>query len=227
MLRVDRLRITVIIILIVIILSLFIPKGAIESLTGKAILDTTFSQVYVEDHYENYTCNASLDSAWNLVSLPCVRNDTSINNTLVSVNDSYISVHTYNNTDLDDQWKSYNPSLPYWVKQDLRYINTTQGFWIRMASADELVVYGNITIPNSFPITLGWSLLGYTSHEKHTIDYALTDIDACYTIIWMFNATDDSYYYYNNQIESGTLGVIEGYHGYWMKVSKNCSWTVY
>ena len=139
-----------ILIIALILVAALLFVAPLEKLLGKEpILGAVVAKVFVKSQVSNQTCDISLVGGWNLVSIPCVPQNTSVDFILSSISGNYSSIHTYNTSEQLDYWKAYNPSMPSWVVQDINNISEDNGYWIKVASQDNIFVNGTITTPTS------------------------------------------------------------------------------
>ncbi|MDD5086773.1 MAG: hypothetical protein PHV16_03380, partial [Candidatus Nanoarchaeia archaeon] len=178
------------------------------SIIGRSI---TFTKVFVTGLEINHSCSAFFYEGWNLISNPCATENKSIKFVLSSIEEDYWSVHGYNSYDENDPWKAYNPHLPSWVVNDLNEISEMQGYWINMKNQSNFHINGTLVQPNMIQLPEGWNLIGYPSNESKNITDALDTIEGSYDFVWMYNATDDVYYYFNSSSGNGTISEIEMY----------------
>ncbi len=202
---------------------IFIPVRKIildPSIIGYSIFDTTITRAYVSGQKIEHECQIILEDEWNLISIPCLADNTSIENVLSNISGKYYSVHAYYPNDRTDPWKAYNPYLPDWVIQDLKEINEQKGYWINMKNSSLFELSGYLIKPDRIQLAQGWNLIGYPTNVTKNISDALTTIDGSYTILWFYNASEMRYYYYNASSEDGTFLLMHPHYGYWIMMSK-------
>lgn len=217
----DKKTKIIIILLIILALITILPIKEIlkePSIIGKAI---TITRLFATGLNVNHSCSAVFLEGWNLVSNPCETENKSVNFVLSSIQGNYSSVHGYDVNDETDHWKAYNPYLPSWVINDLTDISDLKGYWINMKNESNFHVNGTLTQPNMIPLSQGWNLIGYPANDSKNITEALEPVSGNYEIVWMYNATDDVYYYYNASAENGTINEMEKYKGYWIKMTRS------
>lgn len=207
-------------------LAIFLMPGKPYGATGASV-----SKVMVFEIFRNKNCTASLPEGWNLASMPCNPNNYSIRSALSSIEGSYVSVHWYDPNDQIDRWKSYNPSLPSWVVQDLSNFSIQRGYWININTTASWSLAGNITLPNYILLYSGWNLAGYSSNETKNVTLAVKGINESLRSIHMYNVSDtaDPWKVYNPSFpELSDLPMMLPYFGYWMNITTNASvnWTI-
>ena len=192
-----------------------------DIIINPSIVGHTIARVFVRGLETNYNCSAFFMDGWNLISIPCLADNTSTESVLYSIEGNYSSIHTYDVNDYSDHWKVYNPDLPSWVVNDLVQINEKQGYWINMKNQSSFYLNGTLIQPDDILLVRGWNLIGYPANDSKEITSALSTISGSYTLIWLYNATDNKYYYYNASAGNGTLQEMIPYYGYWINMSKN------
>ena len=191
------------------------------SIIGYSIWGYTVTEVYVSGIEIPHNCTVELIKDWNLISVPCLDDNTSITNVLDPISGEYYSVYTYVVSNSTDQWKAYNPSLPTWVVQDLNNIDEKQGYWINMKDNQTFNMTGVLIAPNIISLVEGWNLIGYPTNASKDVIQAFISIHGSYTFVWMYNATDSTYYYYNATENNGTFRDIAPNFGYWVNMDED------
>lgn len=192
-----------------------------EKISGKVI-----STVNITGKQE-VNCNIPLNAGWNLISFYCIRGFWNINtHALDSVNDTFVSIFTYDAFDENDKWKSYNPSLPNWVIQDLSALEPKNGYWVFVTADDSWILNGTTTGNTTISITPPWTLVGYPSTSPLDPTTALTSINGNYSEVWMYNSTDSTWYIYYPSAGLSTLNELTPGYGYWIKATNNDSWVI-
>jgi Purple acid Phosphatase, N-terminal domain len=163
-----------------------------------------------------------LQAGWNLISLPLIPEDTSVDMVLSPIMGDYSIIWAYNASDTADHWKKYDPGAPF--GNDLTTMEAGKGYWIMMISDDTLHISG--TVPESTDINLktGWNLIGYNSLDNQPIAEALSSISGNYTIVWAYDAGDtaDHWKKYDPLAPFGNdLEIMEPGKGYWIMMSAN------
>lgn len=114
-----------------------------------------------------YSWKINLNQGWNLISIPVIPKNTSIQSVLFNqLYDSLPGGYEY------VVWSyQYDGTQNNWLKSrrtgygDLDYIEPGHGYWINMSSADILYGFGDKFIvaqtPPSKTITNGWNLIGH------------------------------------------------------------------
>ncbi|MBU0490234.1 MAG: peptidoglycan DD-metalloendopeptidase family protein [Chloroflexi bacterium] len=175
------------------------------------------------------TISISLESGWNLVSIPIRPVDTTIGQVLAPIAGNYDLVYAYDGCDSDDPWKKYDPDAPPFAS-DLTKPDETKGFWINILAADTLVVTGTVPSIMTIPLCTGWNLVGYPSFQNRPVTEALASIAGQYVIVYAYDASDSAdpwkKYDPNAPPFSNDLTEMQPDLGYWIQVSEDCVWTV-
>jgi len=220
MARTKKTKLIIILIILIVLIGELLIK---EIIMEPSIIGQTIARVFVRGLETNHSCSAVFIEGWNLVSIPCVVANTSPEFVLSSVSGNYTSIHYYDPNNSTDHWKIYNPNLPSWVVHDLKDLNEKHGYWINMKNQSSFHLEGLLIQPNIIPLVKGWNLIGYPADKPREITSALSAISGSYTIIWLYNATENKYYYYNASASDGTLKEMKPYYGYWINMSNNNS----
>jgi len=156
----------------------------------------------------------SLSTGKHLVSLPLILNNTTISNALrtLKLNIAWY----YNNTDILDPWKSYNPSKTI---NDLKIVDPAMALWINVEEKSNMTIAG--LVPKTINVTLkaGWNFVGYPSFIKKCISDSLSGI------VWNRIEGWDNLPPVNLKLLSPIELMKPGY-GYWIKVPSDTWWTV-
>jgi len=150
-----------------------------------------------------------LNSGWNLVSIPILPGDTSVDAVFGGV--EYDRIFTY-----DNGWK-YVAYVDGERFGTLDEIEVGRGYWVHMLQPADLEVRGQVVSVN---ISLGkdWSLIGWPSLQSRDVD-SLTSIRNKYDKVftydegWEYRALYDGIWY-------GTLTRMEPGRGYWVHMNE-------
>lgn len=193
-------------------------------LTGKAA-----SSVFIGG-FHNTTCSLYLVSGWNLISVYCEASNMSVSNVLSSLDNNYVSIHTYDRYDPSDKWKAYKPGLPSWVIQDLSTISVEDGYWINMENDDNFVFNGTLKFPRIIFLFQGWNLVGYPSNKTKLVNETFVDVLSNLDSVHMYNASDsaDHWKVYSPNFEpsQNDLENMIPLYGYWVRMNANDTWMV-
>jgi subtilisin family serine protease len=166
----------------------------------------------------------SLESGWNLVSIPLQPADSDIEQVLDSIAGSYDLVIAYDACDPVDQWKQYDPSAPPFAN-DLNNIGESIGFWVKMTAADTLVVSGSEPGSTTMPLCTGWNLTGYPSLDVGELPDALDEsIAGAYDLVNAYKAAQAppwKTFDPNAPPFANTLTNMQPSFGYWIKANQD------
>ncbi|MEW5937469.1 MAG: glycosyl hydrolase family 18 protein [Candidatus Thermoplasmatota archaeon] len=168
---------------------------------------------YVQNHY-----HIPLAQGWNLVSLPLVQPNTTIESVLSSISGEYDRVIWYSPL---EGWRQFytkwDPAL-----NDLTHLNHTMGFWLNVtAPSTTLNTTGNPPVSSAIPLKAGWNLIGYPARNdsSYTVGQLKAATSAAYvegfdpSATYMTSVLPDSY-------------VLKKGEGYWVYVPADTTWTV-
>jgi hypothetical protein len=124
-----------------------IPVDALEPFT------VTVRQGDFEDE------SIELDEGWNLISLPLIPLDESIEVVLAGIMDDVKGVWYW-----DGSWDSFKPGAPY----DLEEMEDGKAYWINMEEAGTLKIAGTKMpeggeLPPAYDVVVGWNMVGFKS----------------------------------------------------------------
>jgi hypothetical protein len=157
---------------------LLVPEAGSEGSDGRAITNITPipSEDDIEDPGSLATYNISLDHGWNLISVPLIQADQSLDQVLSSINGKWDYIRIYDPLD-PEPWKSnctYKPDS----LNDVDTLNRKMGFWINIIESNvTLTISGNEPITTIIPLYAGWNLVGYPSFLERPISMAMAGIN--------------------------------------------------
>jgi hypothetical protein len=108
------------------------------------------------------TANIPLVEGWNLVSLPLIPLDSTINAVLAGVLDNVKSVWYWDA--VPKRWYSFKPGGP----SDLTSMRDGKAYWINMEVARNLTLAGSEmpeanALPPAYDVVVGWNMVGFKS----------------------------------------------------------------
>jgi hypothetical protein len=166
----------------------------------------------------------TLETGWNLISLPTIQTDNLISSVLASIEGEYDALNFYDASDLSDPWKHFHSDKPDSLN-DLTELDQTQGIWIRVTepTGSTLVFNGDFpTLEKTITLHTGWNLVGYPSVSDHGRDEGLGNLE--------FGTHIDSIESYNAEAqqweEMGPADNFEMGKGYWIHATSQCDWEV-
>jgi uncharacterized repeat protein (TIGR01451 family) len=193
---------------------------AVDQPDGYPLDDEDFV-ILNQEAYTDWTI--SLDSGWNLISLPLIPTyGGNITTFLSSISANVDTVWSYDASIADplERWTSWAPG---WGG-DLTKMKDGLGYWIKMDDADDLYFVGVeiVTEPSPLPppaysVAVGWNLIGFKSTSSMTAGDYLNAIAGNWTRIYGF--ADGKY----SVVQSGDL--MQSGFGYWL--AANAEGTIY
>jgi len=168
-------------------------------------------------------CNFTLYSGLNLVSFFCI--PTSYPRDFVIINISNLEAIFEYQKGASDLWKSYNPSLPSFVVQDLNFMSRTEGYWIDMSADEDFFLEGGLRLPTSITLMPGWNLPGYPTNEVKAVNDSFSSLEGNYTEARAYNPITDVFISYVPGV-GGAINQTEPYYGYWINTTIDEVWTV-
>jgi len=181
------------------------------------------------------TVNIELSQGWNLISIPLILANTTIEEVLSSLGDpSHVgSPSTWDGNysrvlGYDQGGKTFNPNLPSSFS-DLRDIDEKRGYWIYMTQADTLTVTGNPVVGKIINLNFGWNLISYLSSINQTTEDALSSLgdpshvgspstwDGNYSRVLGYDQGGKTFNP-NLPTSFSDLKIMESYYGYWIYV---------
>ena len=182
----------------------FSKDGSTSSSQDAAWLD----HIQVYDISEIHMIGDPQADNWEFLSLNLIPKDTYLPNLLYDIDGNYDRVMYYDA--FSGRWQSYVPFRSYQYNNLLTW-NHTMGVWIRVISANTLIIRGKA--PSSTDITLypGWNMIGYPSVQEGSNQ----DIDLIHeiTTIGFFEPATT----YNVGYTHDTMNfVFETNKGYWL-----------
>jgi parallel beta-helix repeat protein len=196
-----------------------------DTLVGYAYPDPNIDHSqYVDIVLRNGTM-VNLENGWNLISLPRIPSNSSLEMIIQSIENRYDSIWLYNITDVYDPWKHYHVLMPSNLN-DLWELNHTMGFWLHVTDPEgaALAVFGYELIANqSILLYPGWNLVGYPSTMNRTRDEALNNLEFGPDIykIQTYNATTQKWVELDDSMDYFEVG-----RGYWVYSTVRKIWDV-
>jgi len=124
------------------------------------------------------TFNVTLQQGWNLVSLPLVPENTSLDAVLASISGNYSVVYAWINGD----WKKSTVPAPF---GGLSEMTVDYGYWIYMIAPDVLELSGTVPASTTINLSLGWNLVGYPSDTTRNLTDVLSQINYSVVYAWI------------------------------------------
>ena len=152
---------------------------------------------------------------WNLMSIPLILTNGSVENVLASIAGNYVIVWRYNAA--ADNWSRY---IPGGGSNTLLTLDMVNGYWIKMNASDILNISGTEAASTNIPLVQNWSLIGY---PKMTAQTAGTVLDASiagnYQIVWEYDAVAGTWSRHVPGMGGNTLANLTAGMAYWIKMN--------
>lgn len=155
----------------------------------------------------------SLAKGWNLISLPLIPNNSTIEAVLEYAMADTNVVWSYNAE--TGKWFMYSPAAP--EISDLTSMVDGKGYWVKTTTASVLIAQGvELPLPPVTPprykVVLGWNLIGFKEIEgMEAIDY-LAGIEGKYVTIYTYQA--------GQFVRIDPIEDMETGSGYWIAVTE-------
>ncbi len=189
-----------------------------QKITGQVVTTVNVTQPI------SVNCTFTLYSGLNLVSFFCISTQTPISQVVGGISSNLEFVFEYQEEGID-AWKTYNPSLPSFVIQDLQYMSRTRGYWIKMRNTQNFSLEGGLRIPNSIILAPGWNLVGYPTNKTKLVNESFASIEGNFTEVRAYNPFTGSFISYVPGV-GGALNQTEPYKGYWINATVIEVWVV-
>jgi hypothetical protein len=160
--------------------------------------------------------NISISAGWNLISIPIIQTDTSVEGVLSTISGNWDVVKYYDSTDASDPWKTYRVNGTH---NDLWYLDSTMGFWLHATEACNLTVNGVEFESTSITLYAGWNLVGYPSITEISVGDAFWGTSADRVEVfdpaspYMISAVAPEY-------------IMKPGEGYWVRVPADTVWVI-
>lgn len=150
----------------------------------------------------------------NLVSIPLVQSNESIETVLQTVN--YDKAWYYDS--FSGEWESYMRFKPY---DTLNQIDHTMGVWVNATENSDLAVAGIIPAQTMIHLYAGWNLVGFPSYDSAC---KVADLKAGITATRVEGFDSFSPPFYLQMLEDNDT--LEPGLGYWIRVDSESDWIV-
>jgi hypothetical protein len=212
-------KITIILVVILSTFAIFLSFSSDwnDTITGRQTITSRVNVITVNSS----ECSFTLYQGLNLVSFYCLGTLNPTVYTLISINDSYESIFKYDAFDTNDNWKSYNPSLPSWAVQQLNYLDRLSGYYIFMKN-DSTYYYNGSKKYSQISLVPGWNLVGYPRLINESPNISLSNIS--YTHIIGYDKSTPQYIIYQFNQTNNTLNQTSTYQGYWLNSTAYQTW---
>lgn len=157
----------------------------------------------------------SLNRGWNLISIPDISTNISVQEAFGPIMSSIINISAYEN----GTWCVY-PYNPQYAT--LSVIKPWQGLWLNMKNSETIAFMPKTY--NSVYLVKGWNLVRFTLPISMATQDAISSIYANVASIWTYQEGRWKVYDPLNPYLSD-LQTLEPGPGYWINVKKACLWT--
>jgi parallel beta-helix repeat protein len=162
------------------------------------------------------TYYTDLTGGWNLISLPLIFANTSVENVLSSISGSWDVVRCYSADDKADHWKTFRTGG---LSNDLFTIDAGMAVWVHATENCTLAITGEIPESTGILLRAGWNMVGYPSRTASTVGDALWGTGA--DRVEVFDAASP---YLISEVPP-EFPMVPG-KGYWVHVPADVVWTV-
>ncbi|UCG69148.1 MAG: PKD domain-containing protein [Thermoplasmata archaeon] len=159
-----------------------------------------------------------LEEGWNLISVPFIQNDITMEVVLQTLEGNYWAVQGYH-AGKSRPWLNWHRDKPNYFN-DVIEVNHEDGYYVYMLAADYLVTAGKVASQEQITLKSGWNLVGYPILTEKTRDVALSSISGNYNMVERFDTTLDK----EVRLKSGDL--MEPGLAYWIHATNDCTWTI-
>jgi hypothetical protein len=173
---------------------------------------------------DTYMTQYHLYSGWNMISMPVLRDDTSIQNYMDDLTGHRVAFF-YDGSDAADHWKGYDSNTPSFT-WDLLTMEPAQGYWLQLDSDQVLSFIGKGVADTSIELYTGWNMVGSQLYTD-TIENAMAGLTG-HKVAFHYDGSDaaDHWKGYDSNTPSFTwdLTNIEVGRGYWLWVDSDQTW---
>lgn len=169
-------------------------------------------------------CDFPLYTGQNHISFHCMHGFFIGDYMLAPIAGEYNAVFTYETTDSNDPWKSYNPNLPVWAEQDMAGVYDYKGYWIIMNQNTSYYLDGFFNMNNQQQLYTGWNLIGYPRENATTPGVAYASLNGNYNLVIHYIRQNNTWVYYAPGDPNSTLTQIQPDEGYWINMTADDMW---
>ena len=178
--------------------------------------DTVVVTLKEQGHTDKF--NMSIVAGWNLISIPLVLDNTSINAVFPDASDGDVLYAK------EGVWITATYYSGYGWDGDLETVVPDKGYWYGANAAYTATIEGTKAGTRNVSITTGWNLVGYTRLNEAGIDDLIQNVsdgDVLYSKegVWI-TAT-----YYSGYGWDGDLTTMQPGKGYWYGANEQFTWT--
>ncbi|UCE39403.1 MAG: hypothetical protein JSW00_09330 [Thermoplasmata archaeon] len=151
---------------------------------------------------------------WNLISVPLIQVNTSMEYVLQTIEGNYITIQGYH-AGKSRPWLHWHKNKPKYFNDDIE-INHKEGYYIRMTNPDYLIVAGRVPSETQIPLKTGWNLIGYPCLINQTRDDALSSIDGKYNMVEYYDPIK------GKEVRLDPGDYMKPGLGYWIHATEDC-----
>ena len=203
-----------------------LPNGTgtfVDSLAGEGDPSTYFYCICAFDASDNTECAAEqlgkfthpLSRGPNLVSIPLIQSDESIETVLQTV--EYEKAWSYDS--FSQEWRWFMNSKNY--RRGLWNISHTEGLWMNVTTNSNLTVAGIVPAQTQIQLTTGWNLVGYPSFYPK---YRISDLKATLPVDRVETYDPSAPPNFLRPLTDADF--MSPSQGYWVRASSDALWTV-
>ena len=187
----------------------------IDTLSSSNLLDVLQGDI-LPIGYASYEVSIDLVSGWNFIGLPVTPASTAIGDVLADIIGDVEIVWFFDGT--TDTWYYYIPGGP---PPTLLEMTEGKGYWVRMTNPRTLIVVGaEPPLPYDIPLVADWNLISLPeTPSSSAIGDVLADIIGNVLIVWYFDGTTDTWYYYIPGGPPPTLLEMTEGKAYWISMT--------
>jgi parallel beta-helix repeat protein len=157
-----------------------------------------------------------MEEGMRTLSIPLIQSASDVEIVIQTLKGSYEYVRRYDSADRTDHWKGHWALKPY---HNLLGVDYSMGLWVRITSADHLVVAGLVPESTAIPLNQGWNFVGFPSLTEREVGDALSAL--------AFNAvqgfSDSPPFYLENMSD---VSLMRPGEGYWIWVDSPQTWII-
>ncbi len=157
-----------------------------------------------QEFKEKTNITIDLIGGWNLISIPLILENNSID--YIFNNIDYSKIFAY----INNEWIGLNNDDK---------INNSIGLWIKMNADDTLIVEGLEPSNTLINLNEGNNLIGYPSLEEKNVGLVFNDINDSLNNV--YNYENNTWFSYNPLKQNNKLNIIKPGLGYWVNANKN------
>ena len=160
------------------------------------------------------TITVSLETGWNLISLPWLTSLASIGDALNGI--SWGRAMVYQN----GHWYTYNTAWDAKFNIAFPMVDNTMGIWVHASSSGSITYEEPSVTSTDIPLHEGWNLIGYPSNTADTVSNVMSGFTGTYDIIQMYNRSS------GDIITLADSDIMQYGYAYWVHATSEGTLTV-